>query len=156
MARKQRLPHEAYAIPGSSWHVTVNVDQFRGSPFADIELGAIILGNWVKGCRRVEATPHLVCLMPDHLHMIVEVGSVDLIEILRRLKSHSTAIYRARTGSSVLWQQSFHDHGLREPLDFESAVEYILSNPVRAELVSNWEDYPLLVGDYLIGDGSPA
>jgi putative transposase len=94
--------------------------------------------------------------MPDHLHMIVEVRSVGLIELMRRLKSHSTAIYRAKTGKSPLWQQSFHDHGLREPQDFESAVEYILFNPVRAELADAWEDYPLLAGDYLTANYPPA
>ena len=43
---------------------------------------------------------------------------------------------------------------MREPGDFESAVEYILTNPVKAGLASNWENYPLLVGDHLTGDNS--
>jgi REP element-mobilizing transposase RayT len=154
MARKQRLPHEAYGVVGSTWHVTVNADRSRGTPFSEVELGHTILTNWVNGCRNVGAIPHLVCLMPDHLHMIIEVTSVDLIEIMRRLKSHSTAIYRARKHSSPLWQQSFHDHGLRESRDFESAVEYILFNPARAELVTDWRDYPLLMGDLLKRDDS--
>jgi REP element-mobilizing transposase RayT len=108
--------------------------------------------NWVQGCRKTGAIPHLVCFMPEHVHTIVEVGNIDLIEIMRRLKSHSTALYRAKRASSVLWQESFHDHGLREPQDFEGAVEYILFNPVKAGLVTDWLDYPLLAGDYLSGD----
>jgi len=140
---------EAYEVEGSAWHVTVSADRNRGAPFRDIELGRVILKYWLNGCRQAEAVPHLVCLMPDHLHMIVEVGSVGLIEVVRRLKSHSTSVFRARTGSSTLWQQSFYDHGLRQPRDFEAAYEYVLFNPVSAGLVNTWEDYPLLAGDYL-------
>ncbi len=155
MARKQRLPFAAYGVAGSTWHVTVNADRNRGAPFADGELAQTLLTNWENGCRKAEAVPHLICLMPDHLHMIVEVGSVNLIEVMRRLKSHSTAIYRTKKYVTPLWQESFHDHGLREPRDFEAAVEYILFNPVKAGLVSNWEDYPLLAGDHLRGDNPP-
>ena len=155
MARKQRLPREAYEVEGSTWHITVTVDRVRGRPFQEIELGRLVLKYWVNGCRLSEAVPHLVCLMPDHLHMIVEVKSVGLIELVQRLKSNSTAIYRAKTGKGTLWQQSFYDHGLRESRDFESAVEYILFNPVRAELAESWEDYPLMVGDYLTANHSP-
>jgi REP element-mobilizing transposase RayT len=124
-------------------------------PFQDIDLGRLVLKYWMNGCRISGAVPHVVCVMPDHLHMIVEVRAVGLIKLMQGLKSHSTTIYRTRTGKSTLWQQSFHDHGLRDPQDFESAVEYIVFNPVRAELVESWEDYPLLVGDYLTNSYPP-
>ena len=151
LSRKQRLPLEAYEVEGTTWHVTTRVDQRIGSPFRDEAVGRFILQRWTDGCQRADSVPHLVCLMPDHLHMIVEVRSIGLIELMRRLKSYSTAIWRARTGQSVLWQQSFYDHGLREQRDFEAAVTYILSNPVQSGLVERWEQYPLFAGELVAG-----
>jgi REP element-mobilizing transposase RayT len=49
-------------------------------------------------------------------------------------------------GKGTLWQTSFYDHGIRGSQDFEATVVYILDNPVKAELVEDWESYPHFAG----------
>ena len=52
----------------------------------------------------------------------------------------------------MLWQESFHDHGIRGSRDFDATVTYILNNPVEAELVSEWEAYPFNAGALIRDD----
>jgi len=141
--RRQRLPLDAYRAISSIWHVTVNVEQQNGSPFVDIEFGQRQLASFLKGCSICGAVPHLVCLMPDHLHMLVEVGSVGLVDLMRRTKSYSTRLWWKHGGHGALWQESFYDHGVRDIPDFEAIAAYIFTNPVEAGLVTEWELYPL-------------
>ena len=47
------------------------------------------------------------------------------------------------------WQESFHDHGIRGPHDFDATVTYLLNNPVEAGLAQEWETYPLIGGSMI-------
>ena len=40
------------------------------------------------------------------------------------------------------WQTSFYDHFLRKEEDVRDVVMYVLHNPVRKGLVSEWREYP--------------
>ena len=144
--RKQRLPLDTYCVDGSTWHVTTNVASRYGRPFLDVDIGRKQLQSFLRGCAICDAVPHLVCLMPDHLHMLVEVRSVGLVDLMRRTKSSSTKLWWRQGGSDSLWQQSFHDRGVRDVRDFEEIATYILSNPVEAGLTAEWESYPLIGG----------
>jgi REP element-mobilizing transposase RayT len=144
--RKQRLPPAAYRVEGSSWHVVINVARQNSSPFLDLEVGCKQMDSFLRGCVICNATPHLICVMPDHLHLLVEIGSVGLIDLVRRMKSSSTKLWWRQGGRDELWQESFYDHGIRDVQDFEAITKYILHNPVEAGLVTAWETYPLIGG----------
>ena len=147
--RKQRLPMEAYRVEGSAWHVTINVARAHGQPFLDVELGQQQMQLFLRGCDICTATPHLICVMPDHLHLLVEIGSVGLVDLMRRTKSSSTKLWWRQGGHGQLLQESFHDRGIRGILDFDSIATYILNNPVEAGLADTWENYPLLGGQLI-------
>ena len=149
--RRQRLPLDAYTIEGTTWHVTVSVDRRNGAPFWSLPLGQEILDRFVQACQTDEAIVHLICIMPDHLHALIEIRKEGLIKVVGPAKSMTTRTWWSSGGSGSLWQQSFYDHGIREPADFEATVRYILDNPVKAELVEEWEMYPLISG-MLIAD----
>jgi REP element-mobilizing transposase RayT len=40
------------------------------------------------------------------------------------------------------WQKDFYDHVIQSQKGLAVHVKYILDNPVRKQLVKNWEDYP--------------
>ncbi|MCP3985146.1 MAG: transposase [bacterium] len=82
------------------------------------------------------------CVMPDHLHVVVapKDGS-NIVEWVRRFKGRVTADAR-RQGLRNLWQRSFHDHVLRVEEAIAGVVSYVLANPVRAELVESWREWP--------------
>jgi REP element-mobilizing transposase RayT len=144
--RRQRLPLDAYRVIGSTWHVTTDVARKNGSPFLDIDFGRKQLASFVRGCGVCDAVPYVICIMPDHMHMLVEVRTVGLVDLLRRTKSYSTKLWWQRGGYGALWQESFYDRGGRDIPDFEAIAAYIFNNPVEAGLAAEWESYPLFGG----------
>lgn len=92
---------------------------------------------------RQSFTLYAYCLMPDHLHLLLQGVSTssDLLAFVRTFKHKTTFHFRTKTGKT-LWQTSFFDHILRTAEDFSKTAEYILLNPVRAGLVRRAEDYP--------------
>jgi REP element-mobilizing transposase RayT len=130
---------DAYCVEGSAWHVTVNVARANGQPFVDLDIGQQQLRSFLRGCGICDAVPHLICFMPDHLHLLVEIRSVGLVDLMRRTKSSSTKLWWRQGGHGALWQASFHDHGIRDFPDFDAIATYILNNPVEAGLVEEWD-----------------
>lgn len=80
--------------------------------------------------------------MPDHLHAVVAIDHSDLIAIMRDVKSWTIHNWTRRTGQKRLWQESFHDHGVRRSEKMDELVKYVTENPQRAGLVSDWTEYP--------------
>jgi putative transposase len=83
------------------------------------------------------------CLMPDHLHVVAEgqSDSSDLLELVRRFKQKTSFDWKARHRKR-LWQDSFHDHILRDSESTKAVVCCVLENPVRAKLAKSPADYP--------------
>jgi len=80
-------------------------------------------------------------LMPDHLHLLLELGVDEALG--RSVGRIRAAISRCLPGpGESLWQGSFHDHGLREAESIDSVGRYLLLNPVRAGLVLSVKDWP--------------
>lgn len=83
------------------------------------------------------------CYMPEHQHLIL-LGTEPHSDIWKALCE-----YKQRSGfwlslnlPGIRWQKDFHDHIMRARDDLAGHVRYILENPVRKELVSNWQEYP--------------
>ena len=92
--------------------------------------------------------------MPDHVHIVVTIGEIDLISIIRDFKSWTTHVWKKRTGQKHLWQESFYDHGVRHSETMSNLVAYVAANPVRKKLVSDWTAWRWS-GGTLIEDTSP-
>lgn len=88
----------------------------------------------------------LLCwvLMPDHLHMLIELGDcASLSALIRRVKSVTAlAANRAANRSGSVWMPGFHDHALRAEESTVDVVRYIIENPIRAGLVREVGAYP--------------
>ncbi len=83
-------------------------------------------------------------IMPDHVHLLVSTVRRDeavslLVHFLKR---------RSRSGGEVTWQwqQGCFDHLLRSRESAEQKWKYIRENPVRAQLVKEWSDWPYQIG----------
>jgi len=89
------------------------------------------------------------CIMPNHVHLVCtpllrEDGTYHaLYRILQSLKRHT-----ARQANKILerqgafWQAESYDHVVRDADELVRIVQYVINNPVKASLVSNWEDWP--------------
>lgn len=80
------------------------------------------------------------CLMPDHIHILLQRG--NLINFIRMFKGKMTPRARKVMQYQKLWQRSFYDHALRKEESLTEVACYIWENPVRAEIVENPIEYP--------------
>ena len=85
-------------------------------------------------------------LMPDHLHLFVVVDD-ERITLSKWGKSVKNAISKALRDVAVPsphWEKGFFDHVLRSSESYAAKWEYVRENPVRAGLVTRWQDWPYL------------
>lgn len=83
-------------------------------------------------------------VMPDHVHLALQLAEAEaLAKTMNRINSCSAiAVNRALNRHSKVWQGAYHDHVLRDEEQLWVAIQYLVSNPIRAGLVSNLGDYP--------------
>ena len=149
--KRLRLDLESYAVPGTVWHVSAPTLQ-RRPIFRDSAFAQEVLRSLEFQCTRTGSDLLVYCLMPDHLHAVVTVGDTDLITVLHGFKSYTTTLWRKRSGQPRLWQESFHDHGVRRSEQMDELVRYVVENPRNAGLVADWQDYPWIGGSLLRED----
>jgi REP element-mobilizing transposase RayT len=89
--------------------------------------------------------PHLLLLMPDHLHALLSFPPSG--------RSMRTVVSKWKEWTAkaigIGWQRDFFEHRLRQDESRREKAEYILQNPVRKGLVPCREDWPYLY----FGDG---
>lgn len=87
--------------------------------------------------------------MPNHVHAVFKPleklrgDCYSLTEILHALKRNSAKqanLALGRTGP--FWQDESYDHFARDEAELDRIVKYVLNNPVKAGLVSEWKDWP--------------
>ena len=117
---RHRLPLSAYIETGRAWHVTLGTFDRTTSPFADATVALDIMDAISGRAAYYSAVLHLCCLMPDHVHLLVEIMDKGLIDVVRDLKSVSTRTWWECGGSGKLWQRSFYDRGVRNIDEFEN------------------------------------
>ena len=133
------------SIPGGAYHIIFRTH--GGRPlFRDLRLGRIV----VEGLRWQDATEHSSTLafvvMPDHVHWLLTLrAAATLPSVVAGVKSFTARRINAVTGAAGrrVWQDGFFDHAVRRDEDVRTIARYIVSNPLRAGLVSNLGDYAL-------------
>jgi putative transposase len=85
---------------------------------------------------------HAYCVMPDHLHLILE-GARDDSDLDRFAKTfkQTTSFHYKRQSGEQLWQKSFYDHILRASDSLDAVLWYVWMNPVRAKLCTDPHSY---------------
>ncbi|MEK7675106.1 MAG: transposase [Verrucomicrobiota bacterium] len=82
-------------------------------------------------------------VMPNHVHVLVELWEMPLGELLKAWKGTSAnAVNRLLGRRGTLWQVEYWDRYMREEAHFLKAHHYIEWNPVKAHLVERPEDWP--------------
>ena len=91
------------------------------------------------------AVPHFT-ILPNHWHALL-VSTADapceLSKVMKHVKGRSGRSIRKRLGGAgPIWQRKWFDHWVRDEAEWHRIVDYIQANPVKARIVSNWEDHP--------------
>jgi putative transposase len=84
------------------------------------------------------------CIMPNHIHLVVNVERSDasLDRILQSLKAFTALKANRILGhSGAFWQHESYDHVVRDDIELERIVWYVLQNPVKARLCRQWQDW---------------
>jgi putative transposase len=134
---RHRNSQKRYYIEGAVYFVTFVV-KGRLPWFYDPDLAALFIED-LHICRILKRFRLFACAInPDHVHLLIRPGDdANYSEILRSLKtnfSRNASRVLARRGDPAIpkfrWQKSFHDHIIRDELDFRNHVEYIMEQPV--------------------------
>jgi putative transposase len=85
------------------------------------------------------------CIMPDHLHLLFSFDGEyqkrvqDWVSAFKRFTAKRIfELYEIRP----LWQKNFYDRVVRKEESLPDIANYIVHNPVRKGIASNWESYP--------------
>ena len=82
-------------------------------------------------------------VMPDHLHFVACLRLGTLSSLMHSLKSFTSKKIKAHLNfDGKIWQPQYYDHAIRKDEVLMKIIVYCLNNPVRAELVKDFHDYP--------------
>ena len=89
---------------------------------------------------------YVAVVMPDHVHLILAPlldearrEFFPLVEITSAIKGASA--HRINHTLGTVWQEESFDHGLRSSESLDAKTDYVIQNPVRKGLVSDWRQY---------------
>lgn len=134
-----RLNKETYQIKDQPFSITICTHDYI--PLLK-EFGELIFRSIMEGPLNKESNLMAVCVMPDHIHLLLVPISENLIDLISKWKSFTTHLIWKGGHKGKVWQRSFYDHALRKDEDVLKVSEYIVYNPVRKGIVQSWTDYP--------------
>ena len=96
------------------------------------------------------------CVMGNHVHVVFAPRTKDgggyysLPAIMHSLKLYTaTQANKLLHRSGAFWQQEYYDHVVRDEAEWQRIRQYVINNPVKAGLVSEWDAWPWTYGKWL-------
>ncbi len=137
MARKPRI-HYAGAV----YHVSIRGNAHQPIFFETSDY-LRFLRFMGEGINKYRHQVHAYCLMPDHIHMAVQVGDIPLSRIMQNLSFRYTQwMNRRQDRVGHLFQGRYKAVLVDADSYLLELVRYIHLNPVRAGMVKSPEAYP--------------
>lgn len=82
-------------------------------------------------------------IMPNHVHVLVEIWQVPLGEILKSWKSYTSKMAnKTLRCRGTFWEEDYFDRYVRDDEHYQRVVHYIENNPNKAGLVKAPADWP--------------
>jgi len=121
--------------------------------FSDSKVADLIVKELEYRRTNQEIKLFCFCIMPDHLHLLISLnenyirkegafGERTLQNWVSAFKRYTSRVSNRLHDIKPLWQTNFFDHVVRKDESLLAICSYILNNPVRRGMVSNWEEYP--------------
>ena len=137
-----RLRKGRTSIENQPYFITTAVHD-RIPVFVNPEAANIVLGalKWLEQTGMMVLDAAIV--MPDHLHFIAALKDGGLPPLMQSLKGYtSRQINTLMNRKGAFWQAQYHEHAIRKDEVLNEVILYMLDNPVRAGLVTDFHDYP--------------
>lgn len=131
------------SIAGQGYAITI-VCHRRERRFLLWETAAAVASKLHDRSLWLDSTLLCWVLMPDHMHLLIELGHAeDLSSLVRRVKCITAKVANLADGrSDAVWMRGFHDRALRSEDGMVAVARYIIANPIRAGLVEDVGRYP--------------
>jgi REP element-mobilizing transposase RayT len=91
-----------------------------------------------------EVTMFAHCIMPDHVHLLLKLNEEygkSLPNWIAAFKKYNSRILSMMHNIKPLWQANYYEHIVRKDESLKNIAEYIANNPVRKNLVPQWQEY---------------
>jgi REP element-mobilizing transposase RayT len=83
------------------------------------------------------------CLMPNHIHMLIELREPNLSEGMKSLHQRYVRYFNDRHGRyGKLFEHRFNSRFVEDELYFLTVAQYIEQNPVKAALAATPAEWP--------------
>jgi putative transposase len=133
-------------IPDATYFITCVTYQ-RWRSFVNASFAQIIVDQWRHYAGAYGFNLHTYCVMPDHYHAVLSVGTEKTIaQILHAVNSYTATLINQQLGHDVktpVWQGRPWDQVIRNQDMYWQKVAYVLMNPWREGLVGHpLEPYP--------------
>jgi REP element-mobilizing transposase RayT len=144
MSRTIGRGHEAlrrgrWSNSGADYFLTFRTDERRRG-LSDSEPAAAIFTEAHKLAAEEIWRLRTAVIMPDHLHLLVTLGTSSELSAAVRLFKGRLAPALRREG--LRWQHAYYDHRMRPEEDLLPVFLYIFLNPYRADLAQPRQTWP--------------
>jgi len=139
--RTHRLPRESYR---GFTQAIFTVCARNGSSVLSTPIVFEAVHAWlVESCQAHSVKLLALTVMPDHLHTMLmgESEQADMWAAMTLFKQ-KCGFHGARRFPGLQLQKDFCDHIIRTDEDAGAHLRYIVANPLRAGLVTEWDQYP--------------
>ena len=144
------LSNELAALAKQSlqWAYFERVDSFadnnpNGPYWLKDDRGAKLVADSLHFLAKEKIDLWCYCIMSNHVHALFNVRNDedDLFRVMQQHKSFTAKeANRFLSLSGQFWERESYDHVVRAG-EFWRIVHYILNNPVKAGLVSSWDEW---------------
>jgi len=134
----RNLPH--WRVLGSTYFITFRI---KKGILNDYERRIVL--DSVKHCHNKRYWVTATVIMPDHVHLLLQLKSCSLSKILQGIKGFSARkINRARDTKGALWLDESYDRIVRDHDEYLEKWNYIRNNAVTAGLCQAPAEYEFL------------
>ena len=138
-----RLRRGRHSMAGGYYFLTTTT-LGRRRILSNSEVAGVIFETfeWLEARERIRWI--CVMVMPDHIHAVIELGrNQTLPKVMHSLKIFTAKqINRQRGERGSVWQDGYHDRGIRGDESLNGIIRYCYENPVGGGLVKQARDYP--------------
>jgi len=110
----------------------------------DSKIINILKYSITKVMEKYPFTIDALVVLPDHLHMLIQMPSEDSnhSKRIRLIKTHFTKKIIPTLNTNQIWQPRYWEHCIRNECDYFQYLDYIHYNPVKHGYVSLPSEWP--------------
>jgi REP element-mobilizing transposase RayT len=115
----------------------INVTRLREPIFAEASLAQVCIDALNEVANNRSANIHAYCLMPDHLHGLLDAPADESLEDFVKLFKQVSGFRIKRLTGKPVWPVSYYDRILRKQDAIVDVAAYIWDNPVKHGLAAD-------------------